>query len=174
MAAKKLSSAVVYTPLNKAAGVSSLIEQKINLIPPYEDSGVKYQGKYKTQIGNDTYELKGQLTRFNGYGTNAMVAGVTEFFPRTRPQTKFFCTRMIIMWHAMTSHNLESISLGDSIGGNVELKYVFYPNVDDGQQILDFSDCPRLYTGDNFSILSSVNTGTGWVTVMLYGWEEQK
>lgn len=61
MAKKK--SAVVFTPLIDTAGYKLPdVNTSVNpQIPAYEDKGVRYQGKYKVQTGNNSYELRGQI-----------------------------------------------------------------------------------------------------------------
>ena len=45
---KKKTSAIAYKPLVDTSNIPAVVEtQKINEIPPYEDKGVRYQGKYK-------------------------------------------------------------------------------------------------------------------------------
>lgn len=166
---------MVYTPISSTPPVTDLVNQKINLVPPYEDSGVKYQGKFKTQKGIDTYELKTQVTRFNIFSASGIAAGGVSTSSRPRSDLKFYCTKMIFQWHTLSTHaSNQYITLSDRNGTNDSLRFAFFPNIDDGNIVIDFSDCPRLFEGTDFSVTSTFLFPAGaFVVFSLYGWEEQ-
>jgi hypothetical protein len=49
-------SLVAYKPINDVSFIP-LVEKELSQIPPYEDSGIIYQGKYKSQKTEKDYEL---------------------------------------------------------------------------------------------------------------------
>lgn len=173
---KKKTSAVAYVPLNTAAQISNIVEQKITEIPPYEDSGVKYQGKFKTQQTQDRYELRGQVTRFNAFGIQNTGAVFDFTFTRPRNDLKFFCTKMIIHFRNMSTFGISNyIELSDYRAGVYSPRFFFFPTEASGALVLDFTDSPRLFEGTDFAIrlLSSLGA-TEFIAFNLFGWEEQQ
>lgn len=59
--AKKKNSPVVYTPIITSDNIPQVNTSFNQQIPQYEDSSVRYQGKYKIQTGQNEYELRGQI-----------------------------------------------------------------------------------------------------------------
>jgi hypothetical protein len=174
--AKKATQPVVYTPLIKSTP-PEFIEQKVENIPNYEDSGVKYQGKYKTQQTQNKYELRAQQTRFYVLGISTGAFGST-IFARSRPELKFFCTKMIIS-HAgrsTSSFAFGQIHLADVKGASASTRFYYYPTAATGEFNieLNFSDCPRLFEGDSFDLYTQYNFPAGeFLIIQLFGWEEQ-
>lgn len=173
---KKKTSDVVFTSLNNASQIPAIIEQKVSQIPAYEDSGVKYQGKFKTQQNQNSYELRGQTTRFYTLGLGAGAPG-SHLLARARPQTKFFCTKMIIE-HAnpsVISLALGQISIADVKNSVASTKFYYYPFTAAPQlMVLDFTDSPRMFEGDNFDIYTQYGLGAAeFLVISLFGWEEQ-
>lgn len=60
------NKSLVYIPSSKDLDLNLVKTTKaqIELIPPYEDSGVKYQGKYKIKIDGNNYDVKSQSKWF--------------------------------------------------------------------------------------------------------------
>lgn len=174
--AKKSNQPVVYTPLIKQSP-PEFIEQKVEAIPNYEDSGVKYQGKYKTQQAQNKYELRAQQTRFYVLGIGAAAFG-SNLFARSRPELKFYCTKMILS-HAgrsVASLALGQIHLADVKGASASTRFYYYPTAAAGDFNieLDFSDAPRLFEGENFDLYTQYGFAAGeFLVIQLFGWEEQ-
>lgn len=174
--AKKKATEVVYTPYGDVSQVPSIVQQTIQQIPPYEDSGVRYQGKYKIQQTETRYELKAQETRFYTLGIGGGSFGST-LFSRSRPQTRFYCTKMIIQHRAPSffSMTLGQIRISDVKGTNGSARFYYYPTKENPEPIvLDFSDCPRKFEGDSFDVYTQYSFAAGeFLIVSLFGWEEQ-
>lgn len=175
MATKKKND-VVYTPLNNVSQIPQIIEKKVQQVPAYEDSGVKFQGKFKTQQTSDTYELRGQETRFNTMGIQNTGAVFDFTFARARPDLKFFCTKMVIHFRNMSTFGLSNyIELADFKGGIYAPRFYFYPTEVSGALVIDFSDSPRKFEGTHFAIRLLAGLGaTEFIVFNLFGWEEQQ
>lgn len=89
--AKKKQTYVDYLGGYIPAGSYSptITESQINLIPPYEDSGIRYQGFAKQEISKGQYKLIKQ-TPINSPGSLAV--GTTTIVTITNPRTTFFLT----------------------------------------------------------------------------------
>lgn len=168
---------MAYVPLNTSTQSIPLVEQKITQIPPYEDSGVKYQGKFKTQQTQDTYELRGQRTRFYTLGISNGAFG-SNLFNRTNPTTKFYCTKIILNVHDISTFSLAlgRLHLADvTPAGSASIRFYFFPVEANGVYVFDFADCPRLFEGDRFDFYTQFSFGaTEFATISLFGWEEQQ
>jgi hypothetical protein len=174
--AKKKKSEVAYVPLNTAAQVSNLIEQKVEQIPAYEDSGVKYQGKFKTQQSQNTFELRAQVTRFTTFGVQN-TGGTFDFtFARPRSDLKFFCTKMIVHFRNMSTFGIINyIELSDYNGTTYSPRFYFFPTEASGTLVIDFSDSPRRFEGTFFAIRLLASLGVSeFIAFNLFGWEEQQ
>jgi len=174
--AKKKQTEVAYVPLNNSASVSQLVEQKIQEIPRYEDSGVKYQGKFKTQQSQNTYELRAQVTRFNAMAIQNTGATFDFLFTRPRSDLKFYCTKMIVHYRNMSTFGSSVyIELSDYKGGVYSPRYYFWPVEASGNLVIDFTDSPRAFEGTSFAIRLLASLGaTEFIAFNLYGWEEQQ
>jgi len=170
------SKEVAYKPLQSNTSIPNYTQQTINQIPTYEDRGVKYQGKYKIQQTESRYELKAQETRFYTLGIGAGAPG-SHLFPRDRPQTKFYCTKMIIQHHGPTTFSLAlaRISLADVIGTNGSIKFYYFPiHTEPDTIIIDFRDSPRKFEGEQFDLYTQYGFGAAeFLVIQLFGWEEQ-
>lgn len=174
--AKKKISEVAYVPLNTAAQVSNLVEQKVEQIPAYEDSGVKYQGKFKTQQSQNTFELRAQVTRFTTFGVQN-TGGTFDFtFARPRSDLKFFCTKMIVHFRNMSTFGISNyIELSDYNGVTYSPRFYFFPTEASGALVIDFSDSPRRFEGNSFAIRLLASLGLSeFIAFNLFGWEEQQ
>jgi hypothetical protein len=172
-----MASATAYKPVNDVSFIP-LVEKNINSVPSYEDSGVKYQGKFKTQQTSDKYELRSQETRFFTLGIGAGAFG-SNVFTRARPQTKFFCTKMIIQHAFRTTSSLAlgQIRLADVKNSAATTKFYYYPTAASGEAtlVVDFSDSPRGFEGDSFDIYTQYAFGANeFLIISLFGWEEQQ
>jgi len=175
MTKKKVSSAKSYVPYGDVSQIPQIIEQQVQQIPAYEDRGVKYQGKYKTQQSSSSYELRSQTTRFTNMIAAGLAAGATVTNVRPRNDLRFYCTKMVISWHAFTAHTpTDFLLLYDRKGTANDLRYAFFPVTDDGYQVINFTDCPRSFLGTDFAITSTFLMGaTAFAVIAMYGWEEQ-
>ena len=170
--AKKKSTEVAYVPLNTSTDIPQITEQKVAQIPAYEDSGVKFQGKYKTQQGLSTYELKGQQTRW--YHLVASAIGVTTFTRQNKDTTKFFCTKIIVSSYGKAGFGtIWYDTLADVVSGQASVKFVFHPTAAAQSVVFDLSDSPRLFEGD-FAIDKYMAGGAEFTAITLFGWEEQR
>jgi len=151
------------------------VEQKIQEIPPYEDSGVKYQGKFKTQQSGNTYELRGQVTRWVAVGVQN-TGGTFDFtFTRARNELKFFATKLIVYFRNMSTFGISNyIELTDVKGTQHDTRFVFFPTETSGHQEVNFEDSPRVFEGDSIGIRLLASLGlTEFIAFELFGWEEQ-
>lgn len=177
MAKKKVNSSVVYTPIGEVSNIPSIIEQKINQIPPYNDSGITYEGKYKIQKTADTYELKGQQTRFIACNLQNYAAGSVVLFARANATSKFYCTHILVDYKDMSTFGssnyfqVADVKLGSS---NNPLRFVFFPTDTTGHLFIDLSHSPRLFQQDYVAIVVPHNMGVNeFIVFSLFGWEEQ-
>lgn len=172
----KKKNEVVYTPLNNVSQIPQIIEKKVEQVPAYEDSGVKYQSKFKTQQTSNTYELRAQETRFYVFGLQNTGIVFDFTFPRARPDLKFFCTRMVVNFYGMSTFGVSNyIQLADYKAGTYTPRYYFYPTTTSGALVLDFTDCPRKFEGTDFAIRLLASLGAAeFIAFSLFGWEEQQ
>jgi hypothetical protein len=64
--------------------------------------------------------------------------------------------------------------LSDVKGTTASPRFYFIPNETTGSLVLDFSDCPRKFEGENFGIYSPYGMALGeFMIFSLFGWEEQ-
>lgn len=167
--AKKKVQAITYL-----GSPQILPQQIISQIPNYENSGVKYQGWYKKDLGGGNFELRQQITRFITVGIGNGAIGSTLF---TRPNNtkKFYCTKAFIQFHALSSFSisLAQMRIADVSGIKASTKLYFYPTHADGECTIDFSDCPRVFQGDSIDLYSQYSLGaTEFILFSLLGWEE--
>lgn len=172
---KKTTNPVVFTGYDNATQ-SNLIQEQVQQIPNYEDAGVKYQGKFKVKKAQNEYELKSQETRFNVLILSGAAAGSTTTYTRSRPQTKYYCTKMMVQFRNVSAFGATSyFILSDVKGTSASPVFYFVPNETTGTIVLDFSDSPRLFEGNQFGIYSPYGMALGEYFVFnLYGWEEQQ
>lgn len=171
---KKTSDVVAYVPLNTSYKVEPLVEQKISQIPPYEDKGVKYQGKYKSQQSENTFELKTQTTRY--YTIGGRLNAGSNLFTRSPATTKFYCTKMIIQYgNPSTWGNLAYIQVSDVKNSIATAQFTFWSIKNEPEPlVIDFSDSPRLFEGTQIDLNSSFGFAINeFIHFSLYGWEEQ-
>ena len=148
-----------------------LFTSSIAQIPAYEDSGIKFQGKYKAQISANNFEIKAQQTRF--YCLSATAIGNTVFTRQNKPTTRFYCTKMIVQSYGKAAFGVTSYdTLSDLTNGVYSLKFALWLTAAAQDLVIDFSDSPRLFTGD-FVINKCSAGGAEFTTFTLYGWEEQ-
>jgi len=169
--AKKKTSAVAYTPYGDVSQIPQIVEKKVEQIPPYEDSGIAYKGKYKVQTGSNSYELKGQQTRW--YAMAATALGKTVFTRENKDTTVFYCTKVVIQNNCSSSGSTTYDTLSDRYNGQDAIKVVNWTNTANQTYVLDLSDCPRQFFGD-FVIDKCSSGGAEFSAFILYGWEEQK
>lgn len=171
MVNKKKTEAVAYVPISQASQITPIIDQKVLEIPRYEDSGIRFQGKYKTQKGLNEYELKGQQTRF--YALPATAAGLNSFTRENKNTTVFYCTKIIVQYQgkAVIGPTVYD-TLYDYVNGSYNLRFLYWPVVAAESIVYDFTDCPRKFQGD-FVMDKATAGGTDTTVILLFGWEEQ-
>ena len=176
MAKKKASPVVYYTPPTSVQEVKDIINEKIEQIPQYEDSGVKYQGKYKIQKSANTWELKAQESRWYGLFAANSPSTNTQI-PRAANTLKFYCTRIIVyFWSNAVTPNFTSnaYTIEDDVNGQSAIKFLFFPTQTVQNITFDFTDSPRKFEGQNFNIYQFAGCpATGHIYFLLYGWLEQ-
>ncbi len=164
----------VYKGLEEVPYIPAYVDKSIKSIPPYEDSGVKFQGKYKVQTSGDGFELKRQETRFYVLQIPSGSFGNVTF-PRSPSNTTFYCTKAIIMHRGASTFSLgfAQFHLADVNGTTATQKLYYWPVETNQNLVLDFTDCPRKFTGQNFNWYCQTNLGgTEYIIVQLFGWEE--
>lgn len=165
-----------YKGFEEAPYNPSFVDKSIKSIPNYEDSGVKFQGKYKVQTSGDGYEIKGQETRFYVLQIPSGSFGNVTI-PRTPTNTNFYCTKAVIMHRGASTFSLGfgQMHLADVKGSTATQKFYYWPVQENQNLVLDFTDCPRKFEGENFNWYCQANlAGTEYIVVQLFGWEEQK
>jgi len=164
--------AVVYTPTSDFSKVTNEVNKELVQIPPYEDQGISYRGKYKVQTGDNAYELKGQQTRWYHLGATAI--GTTTFTRANKDTTRFYCTKIVVSSYGKGGFGVNAYeTLGDLNGTHVSVKFTYQPVVSGEHIVVDLTDCPRVFDGD-FTIYKYSAGGAEYTSMALYGWEEQK
>lgn len=151
----------------------SIPQTIISQVPTFEESGIKYQGKYKTDKGNGLFELRTQMTRFYALGIANGAFGSTI---TARTGKRFYCTKAFVQWCGMSgfSYTLNRIHLADVKNSNAEIRFYFWPTTAAGETTLDFTDSPRLFEGDSFDFYTQASLGAGqFIVIQLFGWEEE-
>lgn len=102
-------------------------------------------------------------------------AGSTTLYARPRPQTKFYCSKMIIQYRNINSwSSTDYFILSDVKNSIASPRFYYVPVQATGELVLNFEDSPRLFEGDNFGIYAPwlMNAGI-FLVFSLFGWEEQ-
>lgn len=172
----KKSSPVAYKPLDTTNIVydNKFIETKVADIPPYEDSGIRFQGKYKEQTGNYSYELHNQIPYSYSFELGIDMAGKVA----GNYTFGFLMTRIVINYISISyvSQNpITELTFSDS--NNVNLFKLNLPPTYTGADIrgqnFSLNIIPKLTTTEEFNINLGQDLNAGdWVTVTFYGWTE--
>lgn len=151
------------------------MQQKVDQIPAYEDTGVKFQGKYKTQISGNAYELKGQQKIMRALQfTNALSS---SNFP-LNIKKKFILTGLLIQWDIAAKKPTEYFYLADYDGSSYKLtkNFQFYFGIQaSGSLFFDFSSSPIEFNngiGWGLGLFPSLNAGD-YCNYCFFGFEEQ-
>lgn len=82
---------------------------------------------------------------------------------------------MIIQYRNINSWAATDYFILSDVKGSVASPRFYYVPVDaTGTMVLDFSDCPRKFEGENFGIYAPWLMGAGiYIVFSLFGWEEQ-
>jgi hypothetical protein len=171
--AKKKTNPIVYTGFNNAPQ-SEIIQEQVSQIPAYEDSGIKYQGKFKVQKGLKEYELKRQETRFYSFAVGTNAAGTTVF-TRPRETTKFYATKCLVQYYNFGVFAVGNyFTFGDRKNSVNTQRFYYFPVQASGEFFIDFSDCPRKFEGDQVFITCPAALGANsFIVFHIFGWEEQ-
>jgi hypothetical protein len=171
--AKKKVSEVVYTPISQT--VPQLVDKSINTIPNYEDSGVKFQGKYKTQQTGDKYELRTQSQRGYNFAIQGPgVAGDIVTVSRPYNNLRFFSKQILVQWNNSATTFSDYFILGDIKNGVFTNKlYIFTPTAA-GSVMINLDDHPRMFEGDTLGIKANNAVAANfWIFFGIYGWEQE-
>lgn len=182
MAKKKASPVVYYTPPIAVQEVKDIINDKLDQIPPYEDGGIRYQGKYKIQKSNNEYELRTQTPR-NIYFDDG--GGVTGFTTRPNSSTTDLYVKEIIISYvcdlAVAVADFKEIILYDGyyvIGGVLPVFKIYIPRVTtNNKQFLSIPlEVPFVIKTDKigYDFGSSPIGSNEFIGITLVGWEQQK
>lgn len=156
-------------------GTPQIIPQPVaSQIPTYEDSGVRYQGYYKKNLGSGNYEIRKQTTRFYSLIIASGAFG-SNLINRKNVDKNFFCTKAVIQFHGLSSFSatLAQMHIADVKGTNATTRFYFFPTHADGEMTMDFSDCPRLFQGEQFDFYCQYSLAASeFIIISLYGWEE--
>lgn len=149
--------------------ITPIVESKINQIPPYEDSGVKFRGKYKIQKSQNEFELKSQATRFYSCLIPTGSAAGNYSFPKS--VLRFYATTMLLQVNCNTSPT--EIIIYDGSTANPKFRGYFLSG--EKNIVINFEGSPREFSGGNIiiSIDSALAGLTNFVNVLMYGFDEQ-
>lgn len=142
--------------------------------PPYDDVGVSYKRYSKTRLSDKNWQLNPQETRFYTLVIKSGAFGTT-LFPRLNLGKTFYCTKVILQGHQLTSHSvtLGKMFIADVNGTTATPRFYIYPNINDFNLVIDFSDCPRKFTGEQFDFYTQASLGaTEFAVMSLFGWDE--
>lgn len=164
---------VVYKPIQEPTFIPQ-VEQRLAEIPPYEDRGVKYQGKYKIQQTETRYELKAQQYK-QYYQANA--AGTTDYIARDNPDKVIFCcSRIILTWYWAANATAEPFNLYDGyyIGGVSPQLQMTVSRAERGKTLIIDLPVPIRFTADRIGFDCGNGGAAGdYMNFTLLGWEEQ-
>jgi len=165
---------VAYKPIGTISPSDAEIIEAFST-PPYDDVGVSYKGYSKTKVSGSRWQLNRQETRFMVMKIYNGAFGST-LFDRPNPGKTFYCTKMIIMGHQLTTHSASfgQMHISDVDKNNqAKVRFYFYPVMDDFNLVLDFSGSPRKFTGNRFDLYTQASLGAvEFCIVQLFGWEE--
>jgi len=174
---KKKTSAIAYKPLVDTSNIPAVVEtQKINEIPPYEDKGVRYQGKYKEQTGNFDFTLRRQEENSIQIVLNGNLAGLPfGHYPivTDHPLQNFVFDKISI--HYINSHTKTGIVLNDSGGNGIEFSLPSTgPGGSDLSTCFNFDIVPKTFVGDFDLFLDHTINANEFIAINLWGWYEDK
>ena len=174
--AKKTSNVVYYTPNIPVQDIKDIINEKIEQIPAYEDTGVRYQGKYKKQVTQKEYSLKNQIPI--RYAFTIWSGGASQNITRTANR-KFFCTsiyvqiqaaapfdKQLILYDGSYLTSTRALWARDTVAGTATYLDLY----------LTFPTPLEFRSSDNtIGLASSYSYGAASerVTIFLYGFEEE-
>jgi len=168
---KKTTKEVVYSTLgNTTSDITSNIEQKISQIPPYEDAGVSYKGKFKQIRAQDVYEVKNQTENSISVGIATNLAGLpagTYSIDRGH-ETQNFIVQFVKVNYKLTATKTMLIfkdSKGDN-SFNIAMPGSPCENY-------SFEVIPKLFSGRYFNVTLDVPIPANeFIFVTAYGWYE--
>lgn len=164
---------MVYTPISSDIPSAQVIRQDTpsSRIPPYEDSGIKYQGKYKIQRSSSEYELKTQDENSIAIEFNSNLVGLpagTYTINRGNPTKNYVIKEVVVSYHL--TGNRTALTFIDGLGSNL-YTLTFPP----AAQIIGFSIVPKKFLGETMSIVLNVAIPANeFISVKFYGWYEDK
>lgn len=173
--AKKTPAPVVFKPLSPTLSqIPSNVQSKISQIPPYEDSGVLYRGKFKTQQSSSEYELKGQQPKYFYQATNGATTG---FITRSNTVSIFYCSAIVLTWFYGAGTTAQPFNLYDGyfgIGGISPQFQMTVPRKDEGGILVINLPVPLKFADSQIGFdAGSGAAGGDYMNFTLLGWEEQ-
>lgn len=170
-------NAVAYKPLNSIQDATPIIEQKVLQIPNYEDSGVQFQGKYKTQVSLDKYELKAQVPKYYFKSTTGAETG---FITRDNASTSvFFIKQIIISYYYALNTTAQEFNIYNDYQGaggiNPQFQITLPRKAGVGDLIVINLEVPIKISSNVIGYDAGSSAGVNdWLNFTLLGWEEQK
>lgn len=161
-----------------ASYTPTIDQQQIKQIPPYEDTGVRYEGYSKQKKNAEEYLLKKQTTRYASILANNSSPSQDNKVTRADNATKnFFCTGLFLQATA-SGISPSYIQVCDVINGVSNVRFNWYymsPTYREDGIYFDFSALPRPFLGDQINIKVQTALGAGdYVHVELFGFDEEK
>jgi len=165
MATKKKTSPIFYVGTPTATP-----QTQSAVIPNYEDSGVKFQGYYKQDVGGGKFELRKQEKRFYSCNVPSPSADFDYYFSRVDIKKRFYCSFMNIDYKNIASG--QNITIYDGVTSNP--KTAIRTEIAEGHIQLDFSSSPREFRGAFIVVSIGANLIAGErLRVTLHGWDEE-
>jgi len=144
-----------------------------SFIPPYEDSGVRFQGYFKVPVTENNFVLKRQNTKFISILAQS-VSGHNNL-ERVNYATKDFFITYIVFSATKSGVTPSYFVIYDASDPNTNGSPVFiYPKLQDEESIavcFDFSSSPRKLSQ---RWIDFYNTALGDMAFTLYGFEQDK
>lgn len=180
MATKKKTKTVDYweNSITAISGYPTVTTQNQSVIPPYEDTGVKFRGYAKAPVTGQTgtFVLKPQGTRFLSQELNNVAAG-SHGYTRPNNTKNFYCTGIFIQYSPLGVCPF-NIYISDIINGTANIRFVYTeynPAVYQQGIFIDLSSCPRPFYGNGIDLYTSVNLGAGdRIHIEMFGFDEEK
>lgn len=146
-------------------------EDKPQNPPPYEDSGVKYQGYSKHKISNNSYILKVQDENSISIGLNSNLLGLpagTYYINRGNVTKKLIINFVTVSYYLTTIRTY--LNFLDYNGSNgIDF------TIPQGNLSYSFEIVPKTFIGEYIQIFLANNIPANeFISIKLYGWYEDR
>lgn len=178
--AKKKEKFVVYSTANEVTQDISKVQESLNQIPAYSDSGVKYEGKFKKQTGNYEYQVKNQA-KF--YIENNYTGGGTGEDYLYCGNKKIFLTGISYSYRFTNVNNSNGAVIqlsSDDAGTSVTTtKFWLRFPLSTGAGFIDYSSAPveinptKDYPYLQFILINMLSAAADVITVQWFGFSEE-